>query len=79
MFPPERSPAVTGKAHPASWQQQSLSFHPQGRIQCPRRQDRPELGLQAATQREREGEGSGELGQELGVRRDKEKVVFSNT
>lgn len=67
MFPPERSPAVTGKAHPASWQQQSLSFHPQGRIQCPRRQDRPELGLQAATQREREGErGVGGVGTRVG-------------
>lgn len=37
------------QAYPASWQQQSLSFHPQGRIQCPHRQNRPELELQAAT------------------------------
>lgn len=55
------SSKVSGwQAYPTSWQQQSPSFHPPGRIQCPHRQDRPGLGLQAGQRNmKREGWGGG--------------------
>lgn len=63
------------QAYPASWQPQSLSFHPPGRIQCPRRQDRPELGLQAGRN---DIDGAREVRDKSGNKGDEGKVVFSN-